>query len=50
MTPHHEACAQRAAVGGAPTTDGECSPDYLRHLVVVPARRAPREAFAAAAS
>jgi len=45
-----DACAGRAAVGCAPSPDGECSADYLRHLVDVHARRALGEAFAAAAA
>ena len=43
-----EACAEQAAAGCAPVPDGGASPDYLRHLVVVHARRALGEAFAAA--
>lgn len=43
-------CAERAAAGCAPLPDGEASPDYLRHLVAVHARRALDEAFAAAAA
>ena len=49
FAPRAEACAGQAAAGCAPLPDGEASPDYLRHLVVVYARRALGEAFAAAA-
>jgi CO/xanthine dehydrogenase FAD-binding subunit len=45
-----DACAGRAAAGCAPSPDGECSADYLRHLLDVHARRALGEAFAAAAA
>jgi carbon-monoxide dehydrogenase medium subunit len=41
------ACAEQAAAGCAPLPDGEASPDYLRHLVAVHARRALGEAFTA---
>jgi hypothetical protein len=44
-----QACAEQAATGCAPLPDGEASPDYLRHLVFIHARRALGEAFAAAA-
>jgi aerobic carbon-monoxide dehydrogenase medium subunit len=44
------ACADQAAASCTPLPDGECSPDYLRHLVVVHARQALGEAFAAAAA
>jgi aerobic carbon-monoxide dehydrogenase medium subunit len=43
-----EACAAQAAAGCAPRPDGDCSVDYLRHLVFVHSRRALLEAFAAA--
>ena len=42
------ACAEQAAAGCAPLPGGEASPDYLRHLVAVHARRALGEAFASA--
>ena len=42
------ACADQAAASCTPLPDGEASPDYLRHLVTVHARRALGEAFAAA--
>ena len=45
-----EACAEAAAAACTPLPDGEASPDYLRHLVLVHARQALGEAFAAAAS
>jgi carbon-monoxide dehydrogenase medium subunit len=45
-----EACAGQAAAGCAPLPGGECSPDYLRHLVFVHTRQALGEAFAAAAA
>ncbi len=43
-----DACAEQTAGDCTPLPDGEASPDYLRHLVTVHARRALREAFAAA--
>ncbi len=49
FAPRAEACADQAAADCAPLPDGECSPDYLRHLVCVHARRVLDEAFAAAA-
>jgi carbon-monoxide dehydrogenase medium subunit len=48
FAPRAEACAEQAATGCAPLPGGEASPDYLRHLVAVHARRALGEAFAAA--
>ena len=50
FTPRAEACADQAAADCAPLPDGEASPGYLRHLVAVHARRALREAFAAASA
>ena len=43
-----EACAGQAAAGCAPRPDGDCSVDYVRHLVFVHSRQALLEAFAAA--
>jgi aerobic carbon-monoxide dehydrogenase medium subunit len=43
-----EACAGQAAAGCAPRPDGDCSVDYLRHLVFIHSRQALLEAFAAA--
>jgi aerobic carbon-monoxide dehydrogenase medium subunit len=43
-----DACAQQAALACSPLPDGDCSPDYLRHLVVVHSRQALTAAFAAA--
>jgi aerobic carbon-monoxide dehydrogenase medium subunit len=43
-----EACAGQAAASCAPRPDGDCSVDYLRHLVFVHSRQALLEAFAAA--
>jgi aerobic carbon-monoxide dehydrogenase medium subunit len=40
-----EACAEQAALAAAPLPDGDCSPDYLRHLVRVYSRQALTEAF-----
>ena len=45
-----EACADQTAAACTPLPDGEASPDYLRHLVRVHARKALSEAFLAAAS
>jgi aerobic carbon-monoxide dehydrogenase medium subunit len=45
-----EACAGQAAAGCAPRPDGDCSVDYVRHLVFVHSRQALLEAFAAAAA
>ena len=45
-----EACAEQAAATCTPLADGEASPDYLRHLVLVHARQALGEAFAAASA
>jgi aerobic carbon-monoxide dehydrogenase medium subunit len=44
------ACAAQAAADCAPLPDGEASPGYLRHLVIVYAREALDEAFTAAAA
>jgi carbon-monoxide dehydrogenase medium subunit len=46
--PRSDACAEQTAATCTPLPDGECSADYLRHLVAVHARRALGEAFAAA--
>ncbi len=46
--PQAGACAEQAAATCAPLPAGEASPDYLRHLVAVHARRALTEAFTAA--
>jgi len=45
-----EACAADAAATCSPMSDGECSPEYLRHLVRVHSHRALTAAFAAASS
>jgi carbon-monoxide dehydrogenase medium subunit len=45
-----EACAAQAAADCTPLPGGECSVDYLRHLVSVYSRDALREAFATASS
>ena len=50
FAPRAGACAEQAAAGCPPHPHGEASPDYLRHLVFVHARRALGEAFAAAAA
>jgi carbon-monoxide dehydrogenase medium subunit len=44
------ACAEQAAVASTPLSDGDCSPDYLRHLVGVHSRQALIAAFTAARS
>ncbi len=43
-----EACAGQAALTARPLPDGDCSPEYLRHLVGVHSRQALTAAFAAA--
>jgi aerobic carbon-monoxide dehydrogenase medium subunit len=43
-----DACAAQAALACRPLSDGDCSPEYLRHLVGVHSRRALTAAFAAA--
>lgn len=43
-----DACARQAAIAAGPLADGDCSPEYLRHLVHVHASRALTVAFAAA--
>jgi aerobic carbon-monoxide dehydrogenase medium subunit len=43
-----DACARQAALAVRPLSDGDSSPEYLRHLVYVHSRRALTEAFAAA--
>ena len=45
-----DACAEQAAVTSRPLSDGDCSPEYLRHLVRVHSRQALAAAFAAARS
>jgi aerobic carbon-monoxide dehydrogenase medium subunit len=40
-----EACAEQTALTCTPLPDGDCSPDYLRHLVHVHCRQALTEAF-----
>jgi aerobic carbon-monoxide dehydrogenase medium subunit len=45
-----DAYAEEAALSCSPLPDGDCSPDYLRHLVVVHSRQALTAAFAAARS
>ena len=42
------ACAWQAALDAGPLSDGDCSPEYLRHLAYVHSRRARNLAFAAA--
>jgi carbon-monoxide dehydrogenase medium subunit len=41
------ACAEQAAATSSPMSDGDCSPEYLRHLVGVHAHQALITAFAA---
>jgi aerobic carbon-monoxide dehydrogenase medium subunit len=43
-----DACAWHAAGAARPQSDGDCSPEYLRHLVYVHSRRALTLAFSAA--
>jgi carbon-monoxide dehydrogenase medium subunit len=43
-----EAGAEQAALAARPLPDGDCSPEYLRHLVGVYSRQALTAAFAAA--
>jgi aerobic carbon-monoxide dehydrogenase medium subunit len=43
-----DACAWQAALGARLLSGGDCSPEYLRHLVYVHSRRALNVAFAAA--
>jgi carbon-monoxide dehydrogenase medium subunit len=43
-----ETCAEQAAAGCTPLSDGEASAEYLRHLVFIHARQALRDAFARA--
>jgi len=45
-----DACAAEAAATCSPMSDGDCSPEYLRHLVRVHSNRALTAAFAAAQS
>ena len=45
-----DACAAEAAASCSPMSDGDCSPEYLRHLVRVHAHQALTAAFAAAQS
>jgi carbon-monoxide dehydrogenase medium subunit len=44
------ACAEQAALASRPLPDGDCSPEYLRHLVGVHSRQALTAACAAARS
>jgi CO/xanthine dehydrogenase FAD-binding subunit len=41
-----EDCAEQAAAGCTPLSDGEASAEYLRHLVFIHARQALWDAFA----
>ncbi len=41
-------CAEQVALASRPLPDGDCSPEYLRHLVVVHSHQALTAAFAAA--
>ena len=43
-------CAEQAALAARPMPDGDCSPEYLRHLVGVYSRQVLTEAFSAARS
>ena len=43
-----QACAEQTAQDCTPLPDGDCSPDYLRHLVRVHSRQALTAAFSAA--
>jgi carbon-monoxide dehydrogenase medium subunit len=43
-----DACAEQAALASKPLSDGDCSPEYLRHLVRVHSRQALTTAFASA--
>jgi aerobic carbon-monoxide dehydrogenase medium subunit len=45
-----DACAEQAAIASRPLPDGDCTPEYLRHLVGVHSRQALTAAFAAARS
>lgn len=45
-----DACAEQAAAVIRPLSDGDCSPEYLRHLTYVHSRQALTAAFAAARS
>jgi aerobic carbon-monoxide dehydrogenase medium subunit len=45
-----DACAEEAAATCSPMPDGDCSPEYLRHLVRVHSHQALTAAFAAARS
>src|SRR5260370_28275546 len=45
-----DACAEQAALASRPLPDGDCSLEYLRHLVRVHSRQALTAAFAAARS
>jgi aerobic carbon-monoxide dehydrogenase medium subunit len=44
------ACAEQVALASTPLPDGDCSPEYLRHLVAVHSRQALTAAFATARS
>jgi CO/xanthine dehydrogenase FAD-binding subunit len=43
-----EACAEQVALASRPLPDGDCSPEYLRQLVVVHSHQAMNAAFGAA--
>jgi aerobic carbon-monoxide dehydrogenase medium subunit len=45
-----DACAEQAAATSSPMSDGDCSPEYLRHLVRVHSLQALTAAFAGARS
>jgi aerobic carbon-monoxide dehydrogenase medium subunit len=45
-----DACAEQAAATSSPMPDGDCSPEYLRHLVRIHSQQALAAAFAAARS
>jgi aerobic carbon-monoxide dehydrogenase medium subunit len=45
-----DACAEQAAATSSPMSEGDCSPEYLRHLVRVHSHQALTAAFAAARS
>jgi aerobic carbon-monoxide dehydrogenase medium subunit len=45
-----DACAEQAAAASSPMSDGDSSPEYLRHLVRVHSHQALTAAFAAAQS
>jgi len=45
-----DACAEQTSLAATPLPDGDCSPDYLQHLVRVHSRQALIAAFRAAMS